>query len=73
MALASVKRISSDDGSLDQYLREISQYPLIGREDEVDLAGRIRDGCQLSLDKLVRSNLRFVGGEEVSKPRGQPG
>ena len=60
MALASVKRISSDDGSLDQYLREISQYPLIGREDEVDLAGRIRDGCQLSLDKLVRSNLRFV-------------
>ncbi len=60
MALASVKRISSDDGSLDQYLREISQYPLIGREDEVDLAGRIREGCQLSLDKLVRSNLRFV-------------
>jgi RNA polymerase primary sigma factor len=60
MALASVKRISSDDGSLDQYLREISQYPLITREDEVDLAGRIRQGCELSLDKLVRSNLRFV-------------
>jgi RNA polymerase primary sigma factor len=60
MALASVKRISSDDGSLDQYLREISQYPLITREDEIDLAGRIRQGCGLSLDKLVRSNLRFV-------------
>jgi RNA polymerase primary sigma factor len=60
MALASVKRIASDDGSLDQYLREISQYPLITREDEVDLAGRIREGCELSLDKLVRSNLRFV-------------
>jgi RNA polymerase primary sigma factor len=60
MALASVKRISSDDGSLDQYLREISQYPLITREDEVDLARRIRQGCELSLDKLVRSNLRFV-------------
>ena len=60
MALASVKRISSDDGSLDQYLREISQYPLITRQDEVDLAKRIRDGCELSLDKLVRSNLRFV-------------
>ncbi len=60
MALASVKRISSDDGSLDQYLREISQYPLITREDEVELARRIRQGCELSLDKLVRSNLRFV-------------
>jgi RNA polymerase primary sigma factor len=60
MALASVKRVASDDGSLDQYLREISQYPLITREDEVELARRIKQGCQLSLDKLVRSNLRFV-------------
>jgi len=60
MALASVKRVASDDGSLDQYLREISQYPLITREDEVVLAQRIKEGCQLSLDKLVRSNLRFV-------------
>jgi RNA polymerase primary sigma factor len=60
MALASVKRVASDDGSLDQYLREISQYPLITREDEVELARRIKKGCQLSLDKLVRSNLRFV-------------
>ena len=54
------KRKSVDEGSLDQYLREISQYPLITREDEVDLAGKIRDGCEESLDKLVRSNLRFV-------------
>jgi RNA polymerase primary sigma factor len=60
MALASVKRVASDDGSLDQYLREISQYPLITRQDEVVLAQRIKQGCQLSLDKLVRSNLRFV-------------
>jgi RNA polymerase primary sigma factor len=54
------KRTSVDEGSLDQYLREISQYPLITREDEVDLAMKIRDGCEESLDKLVRSNLRFV-------------
>jgi len=54
------RRISSDEGSLDQYLREISQYPLITREDEVDLAQRIRAGCEESLNKLVRSNLRFV-------------
>ena len=60
MRLSSVKKASFDEGSLDQYLREISQYPLITREDEVSLAQRIRGGCHESLDKLVRSNLRFV-------------
>ncbi len=60
MRLSSVKKTSVDEGSLDQYLREISQYPLITRDDEVSLAQRIRGGCQESLDKLVRSNLRFV-------------
>ena len=60
MATTSVKRVSTDDGSLDQYLREISQYPLITREDEVFLAQQIKQACQESLDKLVRSNLRFV-------------
>ena len=49
-----------EEGSLDQYLREISQYPLINRDDEIDLAIRIRTGEAEALDKLVRSNLRFV-------------
>ncbi|MBE0592024.1 MAG: sigma-70 family RNA polymerase sigma factor [Gemmatimonadales bacterium] len=60
MRLNPARRTTVDEGSLDQYLREISQYPLITREDEVDLATRIRTGCEVSLDKLVRSNLRFV-------------
>jgi RNA polymerase primary sigma factor len=60
MRVNPARRTTVDEGSLDQYLREISQYPLISREDEVDLARRIRTGCELSLDKLVRSNLRFV-------------
>src|SRR6185436_1819923 len=50
----------SDEGSLDQYLREISKYPLISQDDEVDLAQRIRIADPEALDKLVRSNLRFV-------------
>jgi RNA polymerase primary sigma factor len=54
------KKGAYDEGSLDQYLRDISAYPLISREDEVDLARLIRDGDQEALDKLVRSNLRFV-------------
>ena len=51
---------SFDEGSLDQYLREISKYPLIPQEEEVSLAQRIRTGDGEALDKLVSSNLRFV-------------
>src|SRR5687768_10362038 len=51
---------SGEEGSLDQYLREISRYPLIPQEEEVRLAQRIRVGEAEALDKLVRSNLRFV-------------
>lgn len=53
-------RASYDDGSLDQYLRDISAYPLISREEEAELARLIRRGDQEALDSLVRSNLRFV-------------
>jgi len=60
MRMTSARKLTSDEGSLDQYLREISQYPLITREIEVELAQLIRTGCEESLDKLVRSNLRFV-------------
>jgi len=51
---------SASDGSLDQYLQEISQYPLIDRAEEGKLAKLIRKGEEEALDKLVRSNLRFV-------------
>jgi RNA polymerase primary sigma factor len=51
---------ASDEGSLDQYLREISKYPLIPQTEEVELAQRIHHGEEEALDKLVRSNLRFV-------------
>jgi RNA polymerase primary sigma factor len=54
------KRHLYDEGSLDQYLRDISVYPLISREEEVSLAQRIRTDDQEALDTLVRSNLRFV-------------
>ena len=58
----SSKRASAaaDEGSLDLYLREISRYPLIPQAEEVRLAQGIRVGDAECLDKLVRSNLRFV-------------
>jgi RNA polymerase primary sigma factor len=54
------RKLSSEDGSLDQYLRDISVYPLIDRAEEVRLAIGIRSEDPDALDKLVRSNLRFV-------------
>lgn len=60
MALPTKKKSSYEEGSLDQYLRDISAYPLISREEEAELARRIRVSDQEALDKLVRSNLRFV-------------
>ena len=49
-----------ESASLDKYLQEIGREELISVEDEVELAGRIRNGDQVALEKLVRSNLRFV-------------
>jgi len=47
-------------GSLDLYLKEISEHPLIDRDEEVALARRIRDDDQDAVKKLVAANLRFV-------------
>ncbi len=60
MRVSTAKKVGKEEGSLDQYLREISKYPLLKREDEVSLAVEIHKHCPESLDKLVRSNLRFV-------------
>ncbi len=60
MAVSASRKASLDEGSLDQYLRDISAFPLITREQEVLLAKRIKQHDQEALDTLVRSNLRFV-------------
>ncbi|MBT8256826.1 MAG: RNA polymerase sigma factor RpoD/SigA [Bacteroidia bacterium] len=46
--------------SLDKYLSDISKISMITADEEVELAQRIKAGDQMALDKLVRSNLRFV-------------
>ena len=60
MELSKSKKTGFDESSLDLYLKEISRYPLITREEEARLARRIREGGREALDKLCRSNLRFV-------------
>lgn len=46
--------------SLDLYLREINNTPLLSREEEKKLAQKIHKGDEDSLHKLVKANLRFV-------------
>ncbi len=49
-----------ESASLDKYLQEIGREELITADEEVQLAKRIREGDQRALEKLTRSNLRFV-------------
>ncbi|MBO4361923.1 MAG: sigma-70 family RNA polymerase sigma factor [Paludibacteraceae bacterium] len=46
--------------SLDKFLQEIGREDLISVEEEVELAGRIRNGDLAARDQLVNANLRFV-------------
>jgi len=55
MASACVK------SGLEVYLKQIDESPLLNREQEGDLARKIRDqGCMASREHMIRSNLRLV-------------
>jgi RNA polymerase primary sigma factor len=46
--------------SLDKYLSEIAKVDLITAQEEVILAQKIREGDQAALERLTKTNLRFV-------------
>lgn len=54
------RRYRDENRSLDLYLHEIGETPLLTAEEEIQLARRIRQGDRKALDKLTRANLRFV-------------
>lgn len=56
----AIRKYRDEDRSLDLYLREIGETPLIRAEEEVELAKKIRQGDQAALEKLTKANLRFV-------------
>ncbi|MCB0632653.1 MAG: RNA polymerase sigma factor RpoD/SigA [Saprospiraceae bacterium] len=56
----SITSGTQDSRSLERYLSELKQIPLITAEEELQLARRIRAGDRLALDELVCANLRFV-------------
>jgi len=49
-----------DEDTLNQYLAEIHKIPLLNVEEEFQLTSRIKDGDQSALERLIRTNLRFV-------------
>jgi RNA polymerase primary sigma factor len=51
---------SSTTDALRLFLNEISRFPLLTKEEEVELAKRIERGDQEAKDRLINSNLRLV-------------
>jgi len=58
--LSSLGKSLYYDETLEKYLSEIDKYPLIDKDMEKQLARKIKKGNKAGLQKLVRSNLRFV-------------
>jgi len=49
-----------DMESINIYLLEVGRIPLLTIDEEVQLTIRVRQGDQAALDRLVKTNLRFV-------------
>jgi len=60
LAKLTKKPYTREDQSLDKYLQEIGEVPLIDADEEVRLAKLVKQGDQEALNKLVQANLRFV-------------
>ena len=51
---------NTETGALGMYLKDIERIPLLGRDEEYDLAIRAKNGDANAREKLVNGNLRFV-------------
>lgn len=52
--------MNRDETSIDKYMSDIKNIPLITAEQEQILAIRIKDGDKVAFNQLVMANLRFV-------------
>lgn len=46
--------------SVDLYLKDISKFPILTSEEELNLVTQMRNGDKSAREKLINSNLRFV-------------
>lgn len=61
--MLETRRVNSRPDSssiLRQYFAEIARYPLLDRETELATIRRVKAGDDDSLEKMIKSNLRFV-------------
>ncbi len=54
-----MKNFNYEEG-ISYYLKLISNIPLLSKEEEIELAKKVKDGDKEALQKFVQSNLRFV-------------
>ncbi|MEO0043089.1 MAG: hypothetical protein RL329_2537 [Bacteroidota bacterium] len=54
------KITSRESLALDKYLNDIGKISMLSADDEAELARRIRQGDEKALERLTKSNLRFV-------------
>ena len=58
--ISTLKSEYANNDSIQVYLKEIGQYPLISSEEEVRLAKRIEKGDREAREILMKANLRLV-------------
>lgn len=52
--------LHENDSCLKQYFKDISKYPIIDGEEQIELARKAKSGDERAKEKLITSNLRFV-------------
>src|SRR5580692_12375943 len=55
-----IDRYNENGGSLQLYMQEIGKTPLLTREEEIQLASRVRRGDKRARERMIKANLRLV-------------